>query len=76
MEKYITFIASIILAIQITRVSQRAINFLNKNDLERRIMVDKLLVELLPKIAAKYEENNETVVGAEESDNNENLYSR
>lgn len=75
MEKYLTFITTTLVVTQILRVAQNAINLHRQNqivraqldeigevtdeDMRRKIMIDKMLVEILPKISSKYEEEND-----------------
>lgn len=71
MEKYLTFITTVLVATQVIRIIQNTISLHRQNrlikaqldelgeltdkDIQRKVTIDKLLVELLPKIAAKYE---------------------
>lgn len=71
MEKYLTVITTILVATQIVRITQNTISLHRQNrlikaqldelgditdkDIQRKVIIDKILVELLPKIAAKYE---------------------
>lgn len=71
MEKYLTVITTILVATQIVRITQNTISLRRQNrlikaqldelgditdkDIQRKVIIDKILVELLPKIAAKYE---------------------
>lgn len=69
MEKYLTFITTVLVATQVIRITQNTISLHRQNrlikaqldelgeltdkDIQRKVTIDKLLVELLPKIAAK-----------------------
>lgn len=75
MEKYLTVITTILVATQVVRITQNTISLHRQNriikaqldelgeltdkDIQRKVTIDKLLVELLPKIAAKYEGEND-----------------
>lgn len=71
MEKYLAVITTVLVATQIIRIAQNTMSLHRQNklikaqlneigeitddDMKRKIMVDKLLVELLPKILDTYE---------------------
>lgn len=71
MEKYLAIITTVLVATQIVRITQNTISLYRQNkiikaqldelgeltdkDIQRKITVDKLLIEVLPKIAAKCE---------------------
>lgn len=71
MEKYLTVITTVLVVTQVIRITQNTISLHRQNrlikaqldelgeltdkDIQRKVTIDKLLVELLPKIAEKYE---------------------
>lgn len=71
MEKYLVIITTVLVATQVVRIIQNTLSLYRQNklikaqlneigeltddDLKRKITVDKLLVELLPKILETYE---------------------
>lgn len=75
MEKYLTVITTILVATQIVRLAQNTLSLrhqtklikaqlgqirdIGDEDIARRMEVDKMLIEVLPMIAAKYEEEND-----------------
>lgn len=72
MDKYLTIITTILVVTQIIRITQNTISLYKQNrlikaqlneigeltdeDIQRKIVIDKMLVEVLPKIAEKLEE--------------------
>ena len=75
MEKYLTVITTVLVVTQVIRITQNTISLHRQNrlikaqldelgeltdkDIQRKVIIDKLLVELLPKIAEKYEGEND-----------------
>lgn len=73
MDKYLVVITTILVATQVIRIVQNTLSLYRQNklfeaelgqvsditdsDLKRKMEVDKLLIELLPKILEKYEES-------------------
>lgn len=72
MEKYLAVITTALVATQIIRLVQNTISLYRQNkvikaqldelgeltddDIRRKITIDKMLIEILPKIAERYEE--------------------
>lgn len=72
LEKYLAVMTTILVATQIIRLVQNTISLHRQNkvikaqldelgeltddDIRRKITIDKMLIEILPKIAEKYEE--------------------
>ena len=73
MDKYLVVITTILVATQVIRIIQNTLSLYRQNklykaelgqisditdsDLKRKMEVDKLLIELLPRILEKYEES-------------------
>lgn len=72
MEKYLTIITTVLVATQVIRITQNAISLRRQNrlikaqldelgeltdkDIQRKITIDKMLVEVLPRVLEKLEE--------------------
>lgn len=72
MEGYLVFITTVLVITQIVRITQNTISLhrqkriiksqldeigeITDKDIQRKVLVDKLLVELLPRMIVKYEE--------------------
>lgn len=72
MERYLVFITTVLVITQIVRITQNTISLhrqkriiksqldeigeITDKDIQRKVLVDKLLVELLPRMIVKYEE--------------------
>lgn len=72
MEKYLTIITTVLVATQVIRITQNTISLRRQNrlikaqldelgeltdkDIQRKITIDKMLVEVLPRVLEKLEE--------------------
>ncbi|MDO5546881.1 MAG: hypothetical protein Q4F79_00115 [Eubacteriales bacterium] len=75
MEKYLTIITTVLVATQVIRITQNTISLRRQNrlikaqldelgeltdkDIQRKIMIDKMLVEILPRALEKLEEKDD-----------------